>query len=76
MKTNLNRVITSEAEAKEFLLELIVNNEIYNPDDDARLVAWETCNPSQMEKGLLNICMKEVWQFLPDPHAFLLENDK
>ena len=79
MKTNLNRTITTVDEAEAFLSELDENNEVFNPDDDAHGVLWQTCSPTHEEKDALNRLMAEVWAVSNetfDPHEYLLELDE
>lgn len=79
MKTNLNRTITNQDEAEAFLNELHENNEVFNPDDNAHEVLWETCKPTDEEKDQLNRLMAEVWAVTSetfDPHEYLLDLDE
>lgn len=79
MKTNLNRTISTQEEAEAFLSELHENNEVFNPDDNAHEVLWETCKPTDEDKDALNRLMAEVWAVTNetfDPHEYLLDLDE
>jgi len=79
MKTNLNRTISTQDDAELFLNELHENNEVFNPDDNAHGVLWQTCNPTDLEKEELNRLMAQVWAVSNenfDPHEYLLGLDE
>lgn len=80
MKTNLNRTISTQEEAEAFLSELHENNEVFNPDDSAHDVIWETCpQPSAEECDKLNVLMNDclnVGDGEFDVHGYLLDLDE
>jgi hypothetical protein len=75
MKTNLNRHIESEDQAKEFLSELFQNGEGYHPEDDAFDISWDERieNPTEGEMRKLNRLMDEVHEHIPDPCGYIVD---
>ena len=74
MKTNLDRTINSPREAIEFLKDLKANNELWNPDDDVYQIIWDGFTPTETDLGKMQTLMESVWNYLEDPHAFMLES--
>jgi len=78
MKTNLKRKISTIDEAKLFLNELIINNEIYHPEDDAHDIIWnlpENQKPTNQECNQLNYLMDEIFELDDfDPCGFIIDN--
>lgn len=67
MKTKLPARINNQSQAESFLMNLIHNNEIYHPEDDAHDIIWHTTiEPSPKEKDHLNSLMDQVYQNCPD----------
>lgn len=62
MKTQLPKQIKSLKAAKLFLVDLIINNEVYHPEDDAFDVEWETCQPTTKERKQLNLLMNHIYK--------------
>ena len=80
MKTNLNRVIATVDDAKEFLRELCDNNEVYHPEDDAHDIIWYACDePTDAEKDQLNSLMQSIYGLDDsntfDPCGFIIDYD-
>lgn len=65
MKTNLNRAITNEYDAVEFLYELWENGEEYHPEDDALDIVWNGIphaeRPTEDECKQLNSLMESIY---------------
>jgi hypothetical protein len=62
MKTNLNRTITNEKEAIEFLIELHNNGESFHPEDNAHDIAWSlVVEPKYYECCSLNHLMGLIY---------------
>lgn len=75
MKTKLPKMIKTPEEAKKFLLELIANNEVFHPEDDAHDILWNTCDPTHEEKEQLNVLMHDIYRVADfDPCGFILDN--
>ncbi len=82
MKTTLPPKISSIKEAEVFLTELIKNNEIFHPEDDASDINWNLPKEQQPTIGeciKLNELMAEVYDLNPkgqpmifDPCEFIL----
>ena len=75
MKTNLNRTIENEEEAKAFLQDLIDNNEAYHPDEDAQDIIFQEAEVTQKEAHRLNVLMGQVFEVEGfDPYGYLIDN--
>lgn len=77
MRTNLDRTITSTGEAKAFLSDLIRNDEVYHPEDDAHDIIWETTTVTPEECDKLNSLMEQVYEFFSedfDPCGYIIDN--
>jgi hypothetical protein len=76
MKTQHPNNITTEAEAKAWLDELIKNDEIYNPDDDEHDIFWGSLPkdqiPDEKECDQMKHLMNQVCSFDFDPHEYIL----
>lgn len=77
LRTKLPDTITTVAEAKSFLIELIKNDEHFHPDDDANEVNWslpKTQMPTKSQCKQLNNLMFLVTH-IPgfDPYGFILK---
>lgn len=76
MKTNLDRTIESEQDAKDFLEELFANGEGFHTDDSAFDINWQELgkNPTHGEKKKIDKLMDLVHEYLPDPAGYVLDN--
>lgn len=61
MKTKLPDSITTVAEAKKLLADLIENNECFHPEDDAHGIMWDTAKASHVECDQLNKLMEDIY---------------
>jgi hypothetical protein len=83
MLTSLPHSINTIEQAKEFLLALYNNNEVFHPEDDAHDIAWQTCNmPTQSECDQLNKLMEDIYNLnktkkleVFDPCEYILHLD-
>jgi hypothetical protein len=67
----LSTTINSEADAKAYLKSLVDNGYCYHPDDDASDIGIF----SEDQAEVANVLMCHVFQYLPDPCAYILEID-
>jgi len=70
MKTNLDRTITTQDEAEDFLSELFENGESFHPEDDAHQIIW-SCNPAPTDEECdkLNTLISQIYN-LPNYPEF------
>jgi hypothetical protein len=75
MKTNLDRTITTQDEAEDFLNELFENGESFHPEDSAHEIVWASCpTPTHNEMIKLNNLMNATFHFDGfDPCEYLEE---
>ena len=74
MKTNLNIVIRDNQTAKKFLDELIENNEVYHPEDNAHDIIWACIEPTNSEKDRLNTHMADIYKYCDFcPCAYIID---
>jgi hypothetical protein len=72
MKTQLPDKISTEAEAKTFLLLLLKNGESFHPEDDANQLANSLFSKEEGDK--LNELMQQIYALNTfDPCAFILD---
>jgi hypothetical protein len=76
MKTILPQAITTVQEAEAFLQDLIDNNEVYHPEDDAHDIIWNDCTASSSEEcDQLNKLMDDIYNLEGDydPCAYIMD---
>jgi hypothetical protein len=75
MKTKLPKSITTTAQAKAYIDQLIENGETYNFEDDAHEVTWgQKGGPTKKQRDQMNVLalqMNKLDDF--DPSTYLLE---
>ena len=78
MKTNLSTPITNSSEAATFILSLILNGEMFHPEDDAHDIIWGDCKePTDEEKDILNMRMEQIYSNTDmDPCGFCIDTEK
>jgi hypothetical protein len=85
MKTELPDGINNVEEAKIYLDQLILNEEIYHPEEDAFDIVWRNEQPTEQEAILMNKLMYDIYN-LPqcqtdadgemefDPCAYIIDH--
>lgn len=87
MKTLLPKSINTVTEAKIYLASLFFNGESYHPEDSAKDIVWDGCNPpTETEAALMDKLMEDIYNLdgnngnhtTPkfDPCEFLMDIDK
>lgn len=81
MKNYFKQPITSEEQSKKFFHKLYLDNLLFHPEDDPRIVMTYN-RKTKVEKQLFNSeeCeyldqrLKEIYTYMEDPCGFILES--